>query len=349
MQIKNKSIGLDSPVYIIAEAGVNHNGILDLALQLIDLAAESGADAVKFQTYSTPDLIIEAVPKAPYQRATTTKQENQREMLEKLQINKEFHLKLIEYCNLKDITFLSTPYDETSLKLLLELKVAAIKIASTDATNLLFLEEIAKTGLPVILSTGMCSMDEIVQAVTALKHSGCRELALLKCTSDYPTRNEEVNLKSIQTLYRKFNTIIGFSDHTAGVGASPYAVACGAKIIEKHFTLDKKMEGPDHKASLSPQELKKLVKAIREIEKMLGTAEVGPTDSELINKKSLQKYFVARTRIKAGDTVTRKNIIAKRTGGEGIPANSLYDILGKQFIRELQRDEIIFHEDMGTS
>lgn len=346
MRIKDRTVGENEPVYVIAEAGVNHNGRLDTAFKLIDVAKESGADAVKFQSFSTSDLVAKGVTKAPYQQATVPEFEDQYEMLLELEINESFHKSIVEYCRDKDLTFLSTPYDSSNLRLLLELNVPVIKIASTDTTNLLFLEEIGRTGLPVILSTGMCSVEEVSRAYQTLQRNGCEEIALLKCTSNYPTALDEVNLFGISELEGLFNTTVGFSDHTAGIGAAPYAVACGAKIIEKHFTLDKKMKGPDHRASLSPPELTELVKEIRLVERMLGQGKITPTKSERSTKRSLQKYFVCREQIKMGSEFSRENIIPKRTGGIGISAIELYDLLGKTARRDLELDQVVLREDV---
>ncbi len=344
VEVEGVKIGYGYPVFMIAEAGVNHNGDLGLAKELIVKAKEAGAQCVKFQTFNTPDIIINNVAKAPYQKETTPAGESQREMLERLQIDETFHGKIIAHCKKNGISFLSTPYDERSLELLVKLNVPAIKVASTDATNLLFLEKVAKIGVPVIMATGMCLMDEVEAAYNTLRDNGCKDLAILKCTSNYPTSIEEVNLRGIATLAEKFDAIVGFSDHTEGVGAAPYAVACGAKIIEKHFTLDKAMEGPDHRASLSPNELKALISEIRKVEKMLGTHKIEPTKSEHETKRSLQKCFVARRDIKKGEKLSRENIIAKRTGGEGISAIAFYDVLGKICTENLGSDEIILAE-----
>ncbi len=346
MRIGDRIIGENKPVYIIAEAGVNHNGRLDTAFRLIDIAKESGADAVKFQSFNTPDLVAKGVTKAPYQQAAVPEFRDQYEMLMELEIDENFHKSIVEYCREKELTFLSTPYDSSSLRLLLELDIAAIKVASTDTTNLLFLEEIGRTGLPVILSTGMCLLDEVKRAHETLRSNGCEETALLKCTSNYPTSFDEVNLYGISELARIFNTTIGFSDHTAGIGAAPYAVACGASIIEKHFTLDKKMKGPDHRASLSPRELGELVEEIRSVERMLGQRKIAPTESERYTKRSLQKYFVCREEIRKGSKFSRDNIVSKRTGGIGISAIELYDLLGKTAHRDLDIGQVILPEDV---
>ena len=346
MRIDCRDIGPGSPIYIIAEAGVNHNGSIESAFELIDIASKAKADAVKFQSYRTEEIIVSNVEKAPYQKETTPEGETQFEMLKALEIDEAFHRRLIKHCEDKGITFLSTPYDVKSLEMLVRLGAPAIKVASTDTTNLLFLEKVAATGLPVILATGMCTLTEVEAAVAVLRSNGCSELAILKCTSNYPAPIEELNLKGMDTLRDKFDTITGFSDHTEGVGASPYGAALGASIIEKHFTIDKDIAGPDHRASLSPEELRALILEIRKVESMLGSGVIEPSESERATKRALQKCFVASTLIKEGEKLTRENIVAKRTGGEGIPASSLYDILGKSSIKELSPDEIIQTENL---
>jgi N,N'-diacetyllegionaminate synthase len=340
-QIAGKMIGDSHDCFIIAEAGVNHNGSLKMAKQLIGVASRSGADAVKFQTFKVKNLILENVEKAPYQTRTTDKHNSQMDMLEKLQINENFHVELIQHCKKNNILFLSTPYDEQSLNMLIKLGVPAIKIASTDATNLLFLEKVAKTDKPVILSTGMCDISEVQAAYRCLRKNGCKDLALLKCTSDYPTNTAEVNLKAMITLAKIFDAVIGFSDHTNGIGASPYAVALGAKIVEKHFTLDKKLPGPDHEASLSPEELKKWVQEIKKVELMLGSAEVLPTKSEQMNKRVLQKNLVSKIEIDKGTVLSRNNLTAKRTGGIGIPAVHIYEVLGLRSLKKIKKNQPI--------
>ena len=328
-----------APCFLIAEAGVNHNGRLDLAQQLIDAAVAARADAVKFQTFKTEDLILSDIEKASYQKVTTSAGESQTQMLKKLEIDRDFHLKLLNYCAQKKIIFLSTCYEEASLNLLMELGVCAVKVASTDTTNLLFLEKVARTGKPIILSTGMCSLSEIKQAFQCLKENGAQEIALLKCTSNYPTAINEVNLKAMATLKENFDCPVGFSDHTPGVGASPYAVALGAKIIEKHFTLDKNLDGPDHRASLSPDELISWVQEIRRVEQMLGTSEVSPTPSEHETKRALQKHLVSKGMIRKGEKITRENIVAKRTGGVGIVASESFKVLGKTLASDMSSDQ----------
>lgn len=340
--IGNRKIGSDYPCFIIAEAGVNHNGSLEIAKRLIDTAVEAEVDAVKFQTFKTENVILADIEKAPYQQGTTNATESQTEMLKKLETDEGFHVSLVEYCTEKNIIFLSTPYGEESLSLLMELDVPAIKIASTDTTNLLFLEKVAKSGKPVILSTGMCSLAEIEQAYRCLRKNGCEQLALLKCTSNYPTDISEVNLRAMKTLENCFDAVIGFSDHTEGIGASPYAVAMGAKIVEKHFTLDKNMGGPDHQASLSPYELILWVEEIRKVEQMLGSSEVFPTESEKETKKALQKCLVSKVDVIKGDIITRKNIAAKRTGGKGISALEFYNVQGLKSTCHILKNQPIY-------
>lgn len=341
MTIAGKVLSDTNPVFLIAEAGVNHNGDINIAKSMVDNACKARVDAIKFQTFRVSDLILEHVEKAPYQKTTTGSSQLQSQMLEKLQIDEQFHKEVIRYCEEKGVIFLSTPYDEASLDLLLKLNVPAIKIAATDATNLLFLEKVAKCQKPVILSTGMCFMSEIEAAYSCLRENGCREIALLKCTSNYPTSINEVNLKGINSLRNSYSAVIGFSDHTPGIGASPYAVVMGARIIEKHFTLDKTMEGPDHKASLSLEELIQWVHEIRRVEEMMGGREIIPTKSEKENRLFMQKNLVARINMKPGTIITRNNIVAKRTGGAGIPAIKGLDLIGAKTTCEIKKDDII--------
>jgi len=334
-------------VFIIAEAGINHNGSLDLAKKLIDKAALTDVDAIKFQSFTVKDLIIPSVDKALYQKMNSDPTESQTDMLEKLEIDREFHIELINYCKEKNIIFLSTPYDVKSLMLLVDLNVPMLKIASTDTTNLLFLEAVAKTKLPVILSTGMSYLSEIEKAYHCLVNNGCPDIAILRCTSNYPTPIDESNLKSLTTLANSFPGItIGFSDHTEGIGVSPYSVILGARIVEKHFTLDKNMPGPDHKASLDPAELALWAQEIRKAELMLGNGIIEPSKSEYSTKKSLQKCLVANKKITKGSLLDRENIVAKRTGGLGIKADLVYDVIGKKAKCDLYANNIIYWRDI---
>ncbi len=333
-------ISSNSPIYIIAEAGVNHNGNLEYAKQLIDIAVEAGANAVKFQNFKTKNIILRDVEKAPYQLHTTSESESQYKMLKNLEISFEFNKELVSYCERKQILFMSTPYDIESLNELEKLNVKAYKIASTDLTNIPFIMEVGKKGKPIILSCGMSYLPEIEIALSSLFPLN-KNIILLQCTSNYPTSDDEVNLNVINTLKEKFNLIIGFSDHTPGVGASPYAVPMGVKVIEKHFTLDKELPGPDHKASLSPEELKEFVKSIRKVEKYMGSSFKIPTISEVKTRNSLQKNLVASRIIKKGEKFTYENLIAKRTGGVGISPIYINQIINKPSNKDYNIDDII--------
>lgn len=335
-----KTISDDSPTFIIAEAGVNHGGDMSVARQLVDMAQEAGADAVKFQAFRTENLILETVEKAPYQQQTTEATESQFEMLKKLELAKSHYVELKEYCDSKGIIFLITPFDEGSLQELEEVGVAAYKVASTDTTNLPFIKKIAQTGKPVILSTGMCYMNEVELAMAEI-HPHNKDVILLQCTANYPIKDEEANLNVIRTYKEAFETIVGYSDHSVGIGAAPYAVPMGAKVVEKHFTLDKSQEGPDHLASLDPDELREFVKTIRTIEAYLGGYKKEPTASEMNTRASLQKCLVAAEDIAEGAKFTEDNIVAKRTGGKGISPIKYRELVGQKAQRAYHKNEII--------
>ncbi|MFK8038662.1 MAG: N-acetylneuraminate synthase [Crocinitomicaceae bacterium] len=340
IQINRFTISEQSPVFIIAEAGVNHNGSIDLAKKLVNVAADAGADAVKFQSFLTEELILTGVEKAGYQKETTEQSESQFQMLKKLEFEVDKMKLLKRYCEEKNVLFLTTPFDEKSLDLLDDLVLDAYKISSTDTTNIGFLRRVAAKNKPIILSTGMCSMHEVEHALSVLSEINSNVI-LLQCTSNYPVIAEEANLNVIKTFKDKFKMIIGFSDHTPSIGASPYAVAMGAKVVEKHFTLNKDMEGPDHRASLNPQELSAYIKEIRTVEQYLGSFEKIPSESELDTKNRLQKCLVASNEIKKGEKITTNNIIAKRTGGIGIPANEFDNVIGKTVSKNFSPNDII--------
>lgn len=340
LKIGNRTISERDETFIIAEAGVNHNGDMNLAKEMIDAASDSGADAVKFQTFKTEKLILKNMEKAPYQKVTTNRNESQYDMLKRLEVSKEQTKELMEYCRKKNIIFLSTPFEKISLDELDELGVSAFKIAATDLTNIQFLKQVAEKGKPIILSAGMCYLEEVVRALEAI-YSINKEVVLLQCTANYPIRDEEANINVIRTFKEQFDILVGYSDHSQGVGASPYAVAVGAKVIEKHFTLDKNMEGPDHKASVTPKELQQLVSDIRRVEKYLGDGIKMPSCSEQMTRKSLQKCLVAQCEIKAGDVFNEENIVAKRTNGVGISALYYDDVVGQTAIKDYDVDEII--------
>ena len=301
-----------SKTFIIAEAGVNHNGKLELAKKLVDAALEAGADAVKFQTFCADRLVCKTAPKADYQIENTNNNENQLEMLRKLQLSEDDFVELKNYCDFKGIIFLSTPFDVESLKFLCSLGVKMIKIPSGEITNFPLLKEAGESGLSIILSTGMCRLEEVKEAVFVLSKYGASNITVLQCNTEYPTPYEDANLNAMLTIGRETECEYGYSDHTLGNDVALAAVAMGAKIIEKHFTLDKCMEGPDHRASIEPDELKALVASVRNIEKAMGEGIKMPTDSERKNLTVVRKSIVARCEIKKGDVFSETNLTTKR-------------------------------------
>jgi len=340
IQVGKARIGKSHPVFIIAEAGVNHGGDMAVARQLIDIAAAAGANAVKFQAFRTESLILKNVSKAPYQQETTTASESQFDMLKKLELKRDQYVELKKYCESKNVMFLITPFDEDSLIELEEVGVEAYKIASTDTTNLPFLAKVAKTGKPIFFSTGMSYMNEIELALEEMQVYN-KQIVLLHCTANYPIKDSEVNLNVIHTFQEKFDMLIGYSDHSVGIGAAPYAVPMGAVVLEKHFTLDKSLEGPDHLASLDPAELKEFVLQVRRIEQYMGGYEKKPTESEMKTRTSLQKCLVARIPIQKGEVITEDAIVAKRTGGKGISPIEYKKVVGSVAAKNYNEDDII--------
>lgn len=328
---------------IIAEAGVNHNGSLDLAKQLVDKAVEAGVDYIKFQTFKAEKLVTKSAKQAEYQQRNLDSQENsQLQMLKKLELSPEEHQILIEYCNKSGIKFFSTAFDFESMDYLHSLNLGLWKIPSGEVTNYPFLKHIAKYNEKTILSTGMCDMEDVRAAVNALYKNGLSKenLIMLHCNTEYPTPFEDVNLKAMDTLRNEFGVAVGYSDHTRGIEVPIAAVALGATVIEKHFTLDRNLPGPDHKASLEPDELKAMVSAIRNIEKSLGSAEKKVSDSERKNIAIARKSIVAATNIKKGEIFTEENITVKRPG-TGISPMRWEEILGTMAVRDFQEDELI--------
>jgi N,N'-diacetyllegionaminate synthase len=327
---------------IIAEAGVNHNGDLELAKQLIDVAAKAGADYVKFQTFSSDRMVSKSAPKAEYQQQVTDASETQYEMLKRLELSNEMHLNLIKHCEGKSIRFLSTGFDIKSVDLLIELGIDLIKIPSGEITNLPYLRYIGSLGLPVILSTGMSTMDEIGNALTVFEGSGLSrsQITVLHCTTEYPTPMNEVNLRAIDSIRNTFGVDVGYSDHTVGIEVSIAAVALGASVIEKHFTLDRSLPGPDHKASLEPNELIAMVKAIRNIEDSLGSGIKEPALSEIKNLRIARKSIMAKQRIEKGEVFSTSNLIVKRPGN-GISPMHWDQLLGQIASRDYLPDEMI--------
>ncbi len=316
-------------VFIIAEAGVNHNGSIAIAKQLIDVASESGANAVKFQTFKAENLVIEDAEKAEYQKKTTSSKESQFDMIKKLELSTKAHRELISYCDSKDIIFLSSPFDIDSIKLLYDLGMEIYKIPSGEITNLPYLREIGKLNKKIILSTGMSNIEEISDALNVLKDMGTKKenIIVLHANTMYPTPMEDVNLKAMVSIGKFFDIDFGYSDHTLGIEVDIAAVAMGAKCIEKHFTLDKTMNGPDHKASLEPNELTTMVKAIRNIELALGSNEKKPSNSELPNINIARKSIVAKKDIKQGEILSEDNLTVKRPG-IGISPFRWDDVIG---------------------
>lgn len=343
--IQNKLISDASTTFIIAEAGVNHGGDISLAKKLIDLAVDVKADAVKFQTFKAKNIALNHIDKAPYQKQTTSKSETQFNMLKKLEVSKRQNEELKEYCNEKNIIFLSTPYDEESLNELDELDLPAYKIASTDITNLPLLEKIAKKGKPILLSTGMSYLAEVQIALESI-YPYNKNVILFQCTANYPIRDDEANLSVINTFKENFDIQLGYSDHTVGTGAAAFAIPMGVSAVEKHFTLDKSAEGPDHNASLSPSELKDFVKLVKKVDLMMGSRIKKPNLSETLTRAALQKCLVAKTNMKKGENFSLNNIEAKRTGGIGISPIYFKEILGKRTLIDLKKNHILNLEEM---
>ncbi|MDL0110401.1 N-acetylneuraminate synthase [Campylobacter felis] len=327
-------------VLIIAEAGVNHNGDLNLAKKLIEQAAKAGADVVKFQTFKAEDCVSIKAKKAKYQLENTAKDESQLEMIKKLELSREAHFELMKHCKKHNIAFLSTPFDLESVAFLQSLNLSYFKIPSGEITNLPYLKAVAKCKKKVLLSTGMANLAEIEAALEILRKNGTRDITLLHCTTEYPAPFEEVNLNAIKTLKEAFKLKVGYSDHTKGIVATLGAVALGAVVIEKHFTLDKTMEGPDHKASLEPSELKELCEGIRTLEKALGNGIKKASKSEAKNIIIARKSLVAKREIQKGEKFSEQNLTTKRPGS-GISAMRYEEYLGKRALKTYKKDELI--------
>ena len=331
-------------VLIIAEAGVNHNGSINLAKKLIDVAAKAGVDYVKFQTFKTENLASKSAPSADYQKKSTS--DSQFDMLKKLELDKGTHEILIDYCKNRGVKFLSTAFDLDSIDLLEELNIPFYKIPSGELTNLPYLEKIAATGKEVIISTGMANLKEIKESVTVFQNAGYsnEKIKVLHCNTEYPTPMEDVNLNAMLTIAQECNVEVGYSDHTLGVEVPIAAVSLGAKVIEKHFTLDKTMQGPDHKASLEPDELVHMVKSIRNIEKALGRAEKEPTASEKKNIAIARKSLHLSNSLKKGDKIKREDLVLLRPGN-GISGMRINKIIGKELNKDLSSGTMLSELD----
>lgn len=331
-----------SRIFIIAEAGVNHNGSLELAKKLVDVAVDAGADAVKFQTFKADQLVSKSAQKAEYQKQATAAEESQYEMIKKLELDENVHREIIGYCNEKKIMFLSTPFDHSSIELLNNFEMPIFKIPSGEITNLPYLQHIGRLGKEVMLSTGMADLGEIEDTLDVLVQSGVpkEKITVLHATTEYPCPIDEVNLRAMQTIRAAFGVKVGYSDHTEGIEVPIAAVAMGACVIEKHFTLDRAMKGPDHKASLEPAELKAMVQAIRCVEQALGDGIKKPSKSEVKNISVARKSIVALRPIKKGEIFCEENLAIKRPGN-GISPMRWNEVIGQAAQRDYQSDELI--------
>ncbi len=345
VQVGKHLVGPGSPCLIIAEAGVNHNGSLDMALRLVDAAAEAGADVVKFQTFKSEEVISPAAPKAEYQKQTTGSEESQLEMVRKLELSADSFATLNDHCSKRGVVFMSTPFDFGSVDLLQRLDVPAFKIPSGEVTNLPFLSYIAKQGRPIILSTGMANLAEVEVAVQTLRRSGTTDLVLLHCVSNYPSQPASVNLRAMHTLAEHFGVPTGYSDHTEGTVIPLAAAALGACVIEKHFTLDRTLPGPDHRASLEPAELAAMVRGIRVVEAALGDGRKVPADEELNTAAVARRSLVAACDLAAGTVLSESTVVIRRPG-TGLPPSALPQVLGRRLREAVSAGALLSMEMM---
>lgn len=327
-------------VLIIAEAGVNHNGSIETAKRLIKEAKKAGADIVKFQTFKAEKLVSRHAQKAVYQKETTNSQEGQYEMLKKLELDLTAHKELIEYCKAINIEFMSSPFDIESIELLDKLGMETFKIPSGEIDNVPYLRKVGKLSKKVIISTGMSNMSDIEFALEMLRKEGAKDIKVLHCNTEYPTPMQDVNLSAMNTIKEAFKVEVGYSDHTIGIEVPVAAAALGALVIEKHFTLDKAMEGPDHKASLEPCEFKAMVEAIRNIERAMGNGIKKPSPSEIKNKEIARKGIVAARDIQIGEEFTEENITLKRPA-KGLPGSMWDIVIGQKATRDYKEEESI--------
>jgi N,N'-diacetyllegionaminate synthase len=366
--ISNKKIGENQPILIIVEAGVCHDGDIEKAKKLIDIAKDCGADIVKFQTWLTEELCLPDTEKAEYQKEQTGEEETQFDMIKKLELSYEDFKELKKYCDKKEIIFMSTPDEETSAKFLVnDIKVPALKVGSGELTNLQYMKFLASFNLPMIISTGMGTIEEVKAAKKVIDEEKNDKIIFLHCTTDYPTKYEDCNLNVMSTIEKELGTLKGYSDHTIGIYVPLVAVALGATLIEKHFTYDRLAEGPDHKASLSTDQLKEMIDEIRKIEKfpreerityvktfmgeklfnlIAGSFEKKPTEREAKNKPIVQKSIVIREDISEGTTIEEKHLAMKRADAKGMPANKYTEILGKKLNKNLKKDSLINQGDL---
>tara|TARA_B100000315_G_C14585561_1_gene592794 strand:- start:2573 stop:3622 length:1050 start_codon:yes stop_codon:yes gene_type:complete len=345
IKISDKLIGENEKVFIIAEIGVNHNNDMDMAKEMIDKAKKAGADAVKFQTFKTENIILKTAPKAEYQIKTTGEEGSWFDLLKTEELSYENHKMLLEYCQQKGIIFLSTPYDEDSADFLEKLKVPAYKIASTDTNNIPFLRHVANTGKPILLSTGMSNLEEVAESVEAIRKTGNEKIILLHCTSNYPAKIEESNLRVLNTLKEIFKVLVGYSDHSQGNTVGLSSIALGATVYERHFTLDRNLPGPDHQASIEPKELAGLINEIRLVEKALGSDDKRPTEGEHETRKKLRKSIVTLKNISINTKITMDMIGIKRPG-TGLEPKYFDQVIGKVAKVDIPQETLIKKEDI---
>ncbi len=346
IEIQGRTIGQNQNVFIIAEAGINHNGSLDTAKILVREAKHAGADCVKFQTFKASRVVTTGAPKASYQEKTTSPHESQLEMLNKAELSYSDFQELITYCRDQNILFLSTPYNIEDVDFLNRAGVAAFKLASIHIVEPLLLHYVARTDKPLILSTGMATLAEIDEAVRTIHEAGNDKLILLQCTTNYPSRIDDANLRTIPMMRRAFDCIVGYSDHTQTDTAAIVAVTLGACVVEKHFTVDKTLSGPDHSCSTTPSELKQLVSSIREAESALGSERKSPTQAERKNACGMRRSIVARHTIRSGEKISIDNIIFKRPA-TGIPPRMLPYVLGRKAAHLIEEDTMLDWSDLA--
>lgn len=345
IDIAGRAIGPGHPCFVIAEVGVNHNGDLEIARDLVRAAKECGADCVKFQTFRAEAIATRRAPKATYQLETTDTSESQFEMLKKLELTPSDHEEVIDLCRRFDLTFLSTPYGLADAVLLDRLGVAAFKVASGQIVELDFLEALASMGKPILLSTGMATFEEVARAVTAIRARGNSRMILLQCTTSYPAPPAGANLRAMRTMATAFDVHVGYSDHTPGIAVAIAAVALGALVIEKHLTLDRDMAGPDHRSSVTPTEFAALVRAIREVESALGDGVKRPNECERENIPGMRRSIVAESDIPAGTRIERHMLTYKRPG-TGIPPSRLAEVVGRVAVADIVRDTLLSFEQL---
>ena len=340
LKIEKKTVGEEQPVFIIAEAGVNHNGDISMAKELIRKAKACGADCIKFQTFKAERIVTKNSPKAAYQLKTTNPKESQLDMLKKLELSKKDYDELIKTCKEEDIFFLSTPYNIEDINFLDELGVEAFKVASGQAVEPYFLEHMASKNKPILLSTGMCTLAEVDEAIRTIRKTGNEQLVVFQCTTNYPSAIEDTNLRAMNTIRTAFDVLVGYSDHTNTLTAATPAASLAASVIERHFTLDKSLPGPDQSSSSDPLEFAQLVCNIRDVEKCLGSAVKTPSPAELKNAAAMRRSIIAKQNIPAGTLFTIDNLTFKRPAS-GLLANRLNDILGRKAAKNIGAESII--------